>query len=525
MAVKQKFVPPSLQDALEELTQEKGLEVRVVQEAIEEAVAEAFRKQFDTEMAVTVKIRPDGSFRIFGGKTVVDQVADPFTEISSSDPAAKGYGLGDTVVVEITQEISALDGKRKKKKKGFSGEEFGRLAAMQAKQIIRQRIREAERRKTYEEYKGREGEMVHGKVQRIRRGNIIVDIGRTEALLPARDLMPRERFREGDRVKAVIRDVRLTARGAQIILSRTHPDFVRRLFEMEVTEVYDGTVEIKSLAREPGFRSKVAVFSRDAQVDPVGACVGQKGIRVQTIVKELGGEKIDIVYWDPEPTVFIRNALLPAEIERVVLKEDERIADVVVADDQLSLAIGREGQNARLAARLTEWTINIRGKSEMARETAQSLLEITFGSTPEEVLSRFGIGAETAPAFAAAGLGSLENLATAETAVLIELAGDAGVDIQKRVRKVWEEVQEEMRKMEGEYAPTFPIEEKPRKVVPPFVLPDGTGVGNIEELTAHLDAMPAEEVDRLLKNEDLHRWLQEMEYTPGEIGTLVERYR
>jgi transcription termination/antitermination protein NusA len=404
-------------------------------EAVEEAVSEAFRRHYQVEMPVKTRLEPSGRFTIMGAKTVVETVADPLTEIAQSDPQARAYGLGDQVYVQVaTSSVGNTYGELT--------DEFGRVAALLAKQIIRQRIREAERRQIYEEFKGHEGEMVHGKVQRVRNGNLIVEIGRTEAILPRRELPPREKFKENDRIKAVITEVRLGPKGPQIVISRAHPWMVQRLFEMEISEVFDKTVEVKAIAREAGFRTKVAVSSRDQNVDPVGACVGQKGVRVQTVVKELGGEKIDIVHWDAEPTIFIRNSLSPAECERVIIHEDRHTAEVIVPEDHLSLAIGKEGQNARLAARLTGWKIDIRGAGEASRAEVEELIRVTFGSTPAEILASLGIGAETAPAFEAAGLTDVEKVAMAESDQLASLVGaEAGGILKETALQKWADLQ------------------------------------------------------------------------------------
>lgn len=517
MARKSRTVAPKVHDAIDELTAEKGIDPESIQRAIEEAISEAFRHQFKTDMPVRTDLKGNGDFTITAGKTVVENVNDPLTEIAQSDEESKGHGLGKTVYVEVTQ--SSVNDPNKMR------DQFGRMAALLAKQIIRQRIRDAERRQVFEEYKGREGELIHGKVQRIRRGSIIVDLGRTEAILPRRELIQRENFRENDRIRAVIMEVRLDNRGSQVVLSRAHPDLVRRLFEMEVTEVYDGTVEIKAVAREAGNRSKVAVISKDSQVDPVGACVGQKGIRVQTIVKELGGEKIDIVYWDTEPSTFIRNALLPAECERVILTPETRTAEVVVPDDQLSLAIGKEGQNARLAAKLTEWAINIRGANEMSRARVKEFIEMTFGSGPEEMYVRLGIGAETAPVMESSGFTDLEKIISSSHAGLAEVLGEAGATETLGVAKqLWQEMQGKaaamMQEREARSAPTVE-----KKEVGPFVLPDGEEANDLAELPDRLDALPGDQLDEVLRSDALKEWLRDKEATPDEITSLMDRYK
>ncbi len=518
--MKQKIQTMPVHDAIDEVSVEKGLDHATLSAAVEEAVSEAFRRHYQVEMAVTTKLHPNGRFTISAAKTVVETVADPLTEIAQTDPKARGYGLGDSIYVEITT--------------GSVGDEsvtdsFGRMAALLAKQIIRQRIREAERRIIYEEYKGREGEMIHGKIQRVRNGTLIVEIGKTEAILPRRELPPREKFKENDRIKAVITEVRLGPKGPQIVISRAHPWMVQRLFEMEISEVFDKTVEIKSIAREAGFRTKVAVSSRDSNVDPVGACVGQKGVRVQTIVRELGGEKIDIVHWDAEPTVFIRNALSPAECERVICHEETRTAEVIVPDDHLSLAIGKEGQNARLAAKLTNWKIDIHGKGEVSKAEADELMRMAFGASPAEVLAGFGVGAETAPVLEAAGYTDVEKIAKAEETALAEIIGaEPAAALLSRARVRWEEYQARIMEAAQEEPGLRRKARRPKKeavVVGPFALPDGRSVANVVELTAALDELPGEELGALLMSDELKQWLQDTGLQPQEIADLMARYR
>jgi N utilization substance protein A len=517
---KQRFIAPTLHDAMDELVSDKGINVASLSEAIEEAVAEAFRKHYQTEMPVKTKLKPNGHFSVLAAKTVVETVADPFTEIAQSNPLASRYGLGDAVFIEVTSADLGADRE--------ITDEFGRMAALLAKQIIRQRVREAERRLVYESFKGREGELIHGKVQRVRNGNLIVELGPVEAILPRRELPIREKYREGDRIKAVIMEVRLGPKGPQIVLSRAHPWLVQRLFEMEITEVFDKTVEIKAIAREAGFRTKIAVTSRDPNVDPVGACVGQKGIRVQTVVKELGGEKIDIVHWDAEPTIFIRNALSPAECERVVIDESHRLASVVVPEDHLSLAIGKEGQNARLAARLTNWRIDIKGTGELAKADVEELLKTTFGATPAEILASLGVGAETAPVLEAAGFAGIESIAGSNAEALVPFVGAGAQALVETARARWMEIQEQLarsaeesrRKRKKSKVATRSIEE-----VGPFTLPDGRSALSVAELVAMLDELPGDEIEPLLQSEGLKNWLQNIGTKPTEIANLMARYR
>ncbi|MEX2105035.1 MAG: transcription termination factor NusA, partial [Bacilli bacterium] len=292
--------------------------------------------------------RNTGTVKVYARKTVVEDVLDPRTEISleASAQINPNYVLEDIVEIEVTPR------------------DFGRIAAQTAKQVVTQRIREAERGLIYDAYVDREEDIVNGIVQRQDHRFYYIDLGKVEAFLPVNEQMPTEKFKNGDRVKTFVTKVEKTTKGPQILVSRTHPGLLKRLFELEVPEIYDGIVEIKSVAREAGYRSKIAVHSRNNDVDPVGACVGPKGMRVQTVVNELKGEKVDIVRWSDQPEEFIANALSPSKVVSVKIVENEKIARVVVPDYQLSLAIGKEGQNARLAAKLTGWKIDIKSESQ-----------------------------------------------------------------------------------------------------------------------------------------------------------------
>ncbi|GAA5346254.1 transcription termination factor NusA [Planifilum fimeticola] len=337
-------------EALNQLEKEKGISKDILLEAIEAALISAYKRNFHSAQNVRVDIdRESGKVRVFARKTVVDEVDDPRLEISleAAREISPSYQLGDIVEIEVTPA------------------DFGRIAAQTAKQVVTQRIREAERSIIYQEFVDREEDIVTGVVQRMDNRFFYIDLGRVEALLPLSETMPGERFKHGDRVKTYITRVEKSTKGPQIFVSRTHPGLIKRLFELEVPEIYDGIVEIHSVAREAGHRSKIAVSSRDEQVDPVGACVGHRGMRVQTVVNELRGEKIDVVPWSEDPEEFVANALRPAKVTRVEVDEEEKVARVVVPDHQLSLAIGKEGQNARLAAKLTGWKIDIRSESEV----------------------------------------------------------------------------------------------------------------------------------------------------------------
>lgn len=334
--------------ALEDIEREKGIKKDILLDTIEAALISAYRRNFKTAQNVRVQVdRETGLIRVFSRKTVVESVEDPRAEIlleeaKSIDP---NYEIGDTIENEITPKT------------------FGRIAAQTAKQVVVQRIREAERDIVYEEFVGREGDIVTGVVQRFDRKNVIIDLGRVEAILMPSEQIPREIYKQGSRLKLYILEVKKTTKGPQILLSRSHPGLLKRLFELEVPEIHDGIVEVKAVSREPGSRAKVAVLSRDENVDAVGACIGPKGVRVQAIVSELHGEKLDIIRWDKDPDQFISNALSPARVLKVDCDGETKMAKVTVPDYQLSLAIGKEGQNARLAAKLTGWKIDIRSES------------------------------------------------------------------------------------------------------------------------------------------------------------------
>ncbi|MGE7997314.1 transcription termination factor NusA [Lysinibacillus sp. NPDC093190] len=341
-----------LLDALNALEEQKGISRDVLIEAIEAALVTAYKRNFNQAQNVRVDLNLDkGSIRVFSRKDVVEEVEDDRLQISEEDAKAinPAYQLEDVVEQEVTPR------------------NFGRIAAQTAKQVVTQRVREAERGLIYEQYVDREDDIVTGVVERLDARNIYVGLGKVEAALPQNEQIQGETYHPHDRIKVYITKVERTTRGPQVIVSRTHPGLLRRLFEMEVPEIYEGIVEIKSIAREAGDRSKISVFAHNEEVDPVGSCVGAKGARVQTIVNELHGEKIDIVEWSEDPVVFVANALSPSKVLDVQVNEEEKSTTVVVPDYQLSLAIGKRGQNARLAAKLTGWKIDIKSETD-ARE-------------------------------------------------------------------------------------------------------------------------------------------------------------
>jgi N utilization substance protein A len=341
----------NLRVILQQLEAEKSLDREVLIEAIRSAIESAARKSFSRTANIVVEVDPDTlEFKVFEIKTVVDDVTDPSAEMSLED----GVALNPEVKVGNRLKLRT------------EPKDFGRIAAQTAKQVIIQKIKDAERDKIFDEFKGREGELVTGIVKRVSHGNVFVSIGRAEAILPYREQSPRENFKQGDRIRAYLIEVEKGPRGAQVVLSRSTPELVRGLFELEVPEIYDNTVQIMGIAREPGSRTKVAVRSNDANVDPVGACVGMKGARVRAVVEELSGEKIDIVRWSEEPVELCGNALNPADILDIKVEPEKKAIHVLVPQDQLSLAIGKRGQNARLASKLIGWNIDIRGDADPA---------------------------------------------------------------------------------------------------------------------------------------------------------------
>jgi N utilization substance protein A len=345
---------------IEQIGREKGIDSQKIASAVEMAVQTAAKKRYGANENVQVRLdRQTGEIEVVSLRTVVETVAHPQQEISLEEAKAVDSGA------ELGDEIGLV----------LETGDFGRIAAQTAKQIIFQRVREAEWEAVYKEYSGRQGEMVNGIVLGQERRNYIVEVGKTEALLPVSEQAPRENYRRGDRIRALLLEAKKSAKGPQIILSRTHPNFVSELFKLEVPEVAEKIVELKGIVREPGDRTKIAVSSKDKAVDPVGACVGVKGSRVQAVVRELRGEKIDIIAWNSDPRVFIGEALNPAAVEKVGIDEEKKTALVVVSDQQLSLAIGKNGQNVRLAAKLTGWKIDIMGESEYEKERAQERAE------------------------------------------------------------------------------------------------------------------------------------------------------
>lgn len=346
--------------ALEQIQKEKGIDKEIVFEAIEASLVTACKKNFGTSQNIKVTMdREKGTVKVFAQKTVVEEVSDAALEISPEDAVKINarYQVGDICDVEVTPR------------------NFGRIAAQNAKQVVVQKIREAERNIIYKEYKSKERDIVTGLIQRKEKKNVFVNLGKIEALLSPAEQVPTEQYMMNQRIKVYVLEVKNTPKGPQVLVSRTHPELIKRLFEQEVPEIHDGIVQIKSIAREPGSRTKIAVHSKDPQVDPLGACVGPNGNRVNVIVDELAGEKIDIVVWSSDPSEFIAAALSPAQVASVEADVEGFTATVVVPDYQLSLAIGKEGQNARLAARLTGYKIDIKSESQEAAQSHEDYAE------------------------------------------------------------------------------------------------------------------------------------------------------
>ena len=389
---------------IEQLGKDKGIDRSVVIEAIEQGMELAARKKFGTYREIEAKYNEEvGEVELFEFKEVVkdedfidEEVEVKWTEALELDPEAQ---LADS----IGQKLEAGD--------------LGRIAAQTAKQIIMQKVREAERDIIFAEFEQRKGEVASGIARRVERGAIVVDLGRTEAYIPPREQIPGEVYKPGDRIQGYISDVRASTRGPQIIMSRADERYLMKLFEVEVPEIYDGIVEIVAAAREPGFRAKIAVRSKDNAVDPVGACVGMKGSRVQTIVQELRGEKIDIVNYDEDSARFVCNALAPAEISKVFLDEGNREMEVIVPDSQLSLAIGKKGQNVRLAAKLTGWKLDIMSESNMANKNAQALLNLMLIPGMTETMAQN---------IYQSGFSSVQQLAESEVEAVSQIAGYDG---------------------------------------------------------------------------------------------------
>ncbi|MBL8188167.1 MAG: transcription termination/antitermination protein NusA [Acidobacteria bacterium] len=404
----------SIAQNIDVLSKEKKIDPQVIISAIEDAVVTASRKHFKSGEDLHARYNPEtGGVELYAIKIVVEEITDPSREMTVDEANAEvgeGAEVGD--MLELPRPV----------------EELGRIAAQTAKQIILQKVREAERNKVYEEYIGRLGELVNGFVKRFEGGKVIVDIGNgLEAVMPKSQQSKVENFTQGERIRVVLHDVNREAKGPQIEVSRTSPELLKRLFEMEVPEIYDGTVQIKAAVREPGERAKIAVLSNERDVDPVGACVGMKGSRVQSIIRELRGEKIDIIEWSEDPAIFAANALSPAKVSKVtVLDFEDKKLQVIVENEQQSLAIGKRGQNVRLAAKLVGWDIDIRSEEEMKREIA-SQMELMISAPVVKLSSIEGISVSDSDALAEHGIETVEQLAEASVDDICEWL-DVSVD-------------------------------------------------------------------------------------------------
>ncbi|MCO5072007.1 MAG: transcription termination factor NusA [Rhizobiaceae bacterium] len=408
------------------VAREKSIDKQIVIAAMADAIQKAAKSRYGQETNIRADINPaTGEMKLQRLMEVVDAVEDFDKQISIEDARRRNPDAeaGDF----IAEQLPPMD--------------FGRIAAQSAKQVIVQKVREAERDRQYDEYKDRIGEIVNGTVKRVEYGNVIVDLGRGEAIIRRDELIPRENYKYGDRVRAYVYDVRREQRGPQIFLSRTHPQFMAKLFTMEVPEIYDGIIEIKSVARDPGSRAKIAVISRDSSIDPVGACVGMRGSRVQAVVGELQGEKIDIIPWSPNAASFIVNALQPAEVAKVVLDEDAERIEVVVPDDQLSLAIGRRGQNVRLASQLTGWDIDILTEDEESQRRQKEFIERS-----NLFMQALDVDEMVGQVLASEGFTSVEEVAYVDQGEISSIDGfdeDTASEIQNRARDHLEKIEAE----------------------------------------------------------------------------------
>ena len=391
----------TLNFVIEQVEREKGISREVIVDAVETAVLTAVKRKMGQEVELEAQFNPEtGEIEVFQFRTVVEEVEDPEREISlekAREELDEESEVGDSLGVKV--DTSNL----------------GRIAAQTAKQVIMQKVRDAERESVFDQFKDRKGDLISGAVQRVERGgHLLVNLGKTEALLPLSEQIPSESFRRGERVRALLIDVRKETRGPQVILSRTHPGFLIRLFELEVPEIASGDVKIINAVRDPGERAKIAVYTKDSHIDPVGSCVGVRGSRVQNVVQELRGERIDIIPWTPDYATFISSSLAPAKISKVFIDEENRSIEVIVEDDQLSLAIGKRGQNVRLASKLTEWRIDIRSETD---------LEETFQDAVSAFMEKLEIGEVLARMLYNEGFASVKEIAEVDLEELMEIEG------------------------------------------------------------------------------------------------------
>ncbi len=449
----------------DQVAREKAIDRKIVLGAMEDAIAKAARSRYGSETEVRAEIDPkSGELHLSRHMLVMETVENPAMQISLDEarrrhPAAQ---IGDT----IADPLPPL--------------EYGRIAAQSAKQVIVQKVREAERDRQYDEYKDRIGDIVNGVVKRVEYGNVVVDLGRGEAIVRRDEMLPREVFRNGDRIRAYIYDVRREQRGPQIFLSRTHPQFMSKLFAQEVPEIYDGIVEVKSVARDPGSRAKIAVVSRDSSVDPVGACVGMRGSRVQAVVNELQGEKIDIIPWSHDTATFVVNALAPAEVAKVVLDEERERIEVVVPDQQLSLAIGRRGQNVRLASQLTGWDIDILTEQEESERR-----QAEFENRTRMFIDSLNVDEVIGQLLASEGFNSVEELAMVDTKEIAGIEGfdeDTAQELQTRARDYLAKIETELDVKRTELGVEDALRDVPGVTTPMLVRFGENGIKTVEDL-------------------------------------------
>src|ERR1051325_8118603 len=447
------------------VAREKSIDRRIVITAMEDAIAKAARSRYGSETEVHAEIdAKTGELRLARHMLVAEAGENPANQISLEDarkrnPAAQ---RGDTIAAPLPPL------------------EYGRIAAQSAKQVIVQKVREAERDRQYEEYKDRIGDIVNGIVKRVEYGNVVVDLGRGEAIVRRDEMLPRETFRNGDRIRAFIYDLRREARGPQIFLSRTHPQFMAKLFAQEVPEIYDGIVEVKAVARDPGSRAKIAVISRDSSVDPVGACVGMRGSRVQAVVNELQGEKIDIIPWSPDIATFVVNALAPAEVAKVVLDEDRERIEVVVPDQQLSLAIGRRGQNVRLASQLTGWDIDILTAQEESEHR-----QAEFENRTRIFIEALNVDEVVGQLLASEGFTSVEEQALVDQKEIAGIEGfdeDTAGELQNRAREFLAAQEAELDSRRQELGVEDAVRDVPGMTTAMMVKLGENGVKTVEDL-------------------------------------------
>src|SRR3954449_5404079 len=449
------------------VAREKVIERDIVIHAMEDAIAKAARSRYGAETDIHAEINPKtGELRLARHLLVVDDNAVendsreiPLTEARKRNPAAQ---VGDA----IAETLPPFD--------------FGRIAAQSAKQVIVQKVREAERDRQHEEYKDRIGEIVNGVVKRVEYGNVIVDLGRGEGIVRRDEMIPRETFRPGDRIRSYLFDVRREARGPQIFLSRSHPQFMAKLFAQDVPEIYDGIVEVKAVARDPGSRAKIAVTSRDSSIDPVGACVGMRGSRVQAVVNELQGEKIDIIPWSQDIATFVVNALAPAEVAKVVLDEDRERIEVVVPDQQLSLAIGRRGQNVRLASQLTGWDIDILTEAEESERR-----QAEFQNRTKVFMEALDVDEVVGQLLASEGFGSVEELAVVDEKELASIEGfdeDTAHELQTRAKEYLGKIESDLDAKRKELGVEDAVKDVPGVTTAMLVKFGEGGIKTVEDL-------------------------------------------